>query len=92
MAHSAVSAHRRRDSTPHFLLIYTLWWSAAVDLLGKIDQPNNSKHDNDRSQTEPEHEPDIVPGHALSSLPRRDDGARFRILGGIHDVLLIRII
>ena len=43
---------------------------------GEIDHPNNGKHDNDRGQTESEHEPDIMPGHALSSLARDMTGRR----------------
>src|SRR6516165_1565898 len=56
---------------------------------GEIDHPNNGKHDNDRGQTESEHEPDIMPGHALSSLARRYDRASLRVFGRTHGVLLI---
>jgi hypothetical protein len=55
----------------------------------KIDDPNNSKHHNDRSDAEAEHESNIMPGHALSSLPRWYDRAPFRTLGRTHSVLLI---
>jgi hypothetical protein len=65
--------------------------SEAARLLSEIDDPDNSKHNNDRGQTEAQHAPDIVPGNALSSLARRDDGAPFRALGRTHDILLIRL-
>jgi hypothetical protein len=74
----------RRDSAPNFLLIFSRQWSAAVDPLNEIDKPNNSKHDNDRGDAEAEHEPDIMPGHALSSLARWYYRAQFRTLGRTH--------
>jgi hypothetical protein len=53
----------------------------------KIDDPNNSKYDNDRGDAEAEHEPDVMPGHALSSLPRRYCRTSFQILGQTHRVI-----
>src|ERR1700746_4064268 len=63
--------------------------SEAAHQLSEVDDPDNSKHNNDRGQTKAQHAPDIVAGHALSSLARRDDGAPFRALGRTHDILLI---
>jgi hypothetical protein len=54
----------------------------------EIHDPNNSKHDNDRDQTEAEHEPNIVPGHALSRLARRYYWALFRAVGRVHGAFL----
>jgi hypothetical protein len=51
---------------------------------GEINNPNNSKYDNDRGDTEAEDEPDVMPGYALSGLPRRDYRAPFRTFGRTH--------
>jgi hypothetical protein len=58
-------------------------------VLREIDNPNNSKRDDDRGDAEAEYKPDVMPRHALSSLPRWNYRALFRTLGRTHDVLLM---
>jgi hypothetical protein len=63
--------------------------SAAIDARSReIHDPNNCKHDNDRGQTEAEHEPNITPGHAVSRLARRYYWALFRAVGRVHGAFL----
>jgi hypothetical protein len=67
--------------------------NAAIDARSReIDDPNNSEHYNDRGNAEAEHEPDIMPGHALSSLTRRYYRASLRAFGRTHGVLLIWVL
>jgi len=54
----------------------------------EIDEPDNGKYGNNRGDAEAEHEPNVVPGHALPSLPRRYYWAPFGTLGRAHDGLL----
>lgn len=55
----------------------------------EIEDPDNSKRDNDRSDAETEYKPDVMTGYTLPSLPRWYYWALLRTLGRTHDVLLI---
>src|SRR5215469_18836222 len=73
------------------------WPSAAIDACSpEIHDPDNGQYDNDRGQTEAQHEPDIMPGHAPSSLARRYDRTLLLAFGSAfgrtHDVLDVLLI
>jgi hypothetical protein len=54
----------------------------------EIENPNNSKRNNNPGDAEAEYKPYVMPGHTLSSLPRRYYRALLRTLGKTHDILL----
>ena len=55
----------------------------------EIEDPNNSKRDDDRGYAEAEYKPDVMPGYTLPSLPGWYYWALLRALGRTHDVLLL---
>jgi len=91
---AAVSSEKYRGGAglPHRLVSSSLPGSAgeaAIDPHSReISDPNDRKHNDDGGEAKAKHKPDIVPNHALPSLPRRDHPAALRSAGRTHLLLI----
>jgi hypothetical protein len=77
-----------RAATVSVALVDTLLKGLKAAFSPEIEDPNNSKRNNDRGDAQPEYKPDVMPGYTLPSLARWYYWALLRSLGRTHDVLL----